>query len=346
MNNIVLHNSPDITYTYINNLFIDEYMPYANGSYVKVYLLIMRRLSENCTGISISSMADILELTEKDILRALKYWGKCNLLEIKTDSNGDICDITVNKPVAAKKADNIVVLDPSAKTSGKAAAKDMYRRTYTMPEIEAVAAEPDFAWTLNIIEKYMEQPLSATDVELVVYLYDNLKFSPELILHLYEHCISRGKKSSKYIQTVAINWAKEGIDTVEKATQYSLQYDADYMSVMKALGLSQAPAPAQKKYIDSWIAMGFTNDMILEACNRTILAINKPNFKYINTILEKWNKAGIHTVNDIKKDDMMHADDQKKTAKQSGGRRNSFNSFEQRKYSGSDYSALEKLLSK
>ena len=76
MNNIVLHNNPDISYTHIDNLFIDDYMPYANGSYVKVYLLIIRRLSENRPDISISDMADTLELTEKDILRAIRYWQK------------------------------------------------------------------------------------------------------------------------------------------------------------------------------------------------------------------------------------------------------------------------------
>ncbi len=343
MNSIVLHNGSDIAYTHIDNLFIDEYMPYANGSYVKVYLLILRMLSGNVSDISVQTMADCLELTEKDILRALKYWERCGLLGIKTDAGGNICDITVKRPVSKKSPDNIVVIEPFEKSSSK----DKYSRTYTMTEIAAVAAEPDFAWTINIIEKYMEQPLSPSDVELVVFLYDNLKFSPELILHLYDYCISHGKKSSKYIQTVAVNWAKEGIDTVEKASAYSLQYDANYMSVMKAFGLSQAPAPAQKKYIDSWIAMGFNSDIILEACNRTILAINEPSFKYANGILEKWHAAGIHTMQGIKDADKTFcaSDDKNNTDKKPQAKRNSFNSFEQRKYSGSDYAALEKLLS-
>ncbi len=345
MNNIVLHNNPDISYTHIDNLFIDDYMPYANGSYVKVYLLIIRRLSENRPDISISDMADTLELTEKDILRAIRYWEKCNLLGIRTDRAGNICDITVKKPVAKKDSDNTNIVSFPFE---KPVEKDKYNRTYTMPEIAAVASEPDFAWTINIVEKYMEQPLSPSDVELVVFLYDNLKFSPELIFHLYEYCISHGKKNSKYIQAVAVNWAKEGIDTVEEATRYSLQYETNYMSVMKAFGLSQPPAPAQKNYIDSWIAMGFDNEAILEACNRTILAINEPSFKYANGILEKWNNAKIYTMKEIKNADLTHAAKDSRDTKpaSSATKKNSFNSFTQRKYSKNDYSTLEQLLNK
>lgn len=345
MNNIVLHNNDDIAYTCINNTFIDEYMPYANGSYVKVYLLIMRKLSDNCKDISISNMADSLELTEKDILRALKYWEKCGLLKICKDSSGTIRDITVTRPAAKSVSDNInVIIEPVRKTIKK----DKYSRTYTMSEIAEVAAEPDFSWTINIIEKYMEQPLSPSDVELVVFLYDNLRFSPELILYLYEYCISHGKKSSKYIQAVAINWAKDSVDTVEKAMQYSTRFESDYMSVMKAFGLSQAPAPAQKDYIDSWLSMGFGNDVILEACNRTILAINEPSFKYANGILEKWHKAGIHTLNEIKEADLAHASKDKKEPRKNvtSSKKNSFNSYTQRNYSKTDYTTLEQLLNK
>lgn len=342
MNSIALHNSPDIAYTHIDNLFIDEYMPYANGSYVKVYLLIIRKLSERCLNISVADMADRLELTENDILRALKYWEKCKLLIISKNSDGNICDITVNRPVAKKPSDNInVIIEPFEKKQ----TQDKYSRTYTMSEISEISSDPDFAWTINIIEKYMERTLSPSDVELVVFLYDNLKFSPELILYLYEYCISHGKKNRKYIQTVAVNWSKAGVDTVDKANLYSLQYETNYMSVMKAFGLSQTPAPAQKKYIDSWLDMGFSNEIILEACNRTILAINEPSFKYANGILEKWLKAGVHTIDDIKNSDKAYAADDKKPSV-SKTRRNSFNSFEQRKYSGNDYTALEKLLSR
>lgn len=194
----------------------------------------------------------------------------------------------------------------------------------------------------------MEQPLSPSDVELVVYLYDNLKFSPDLIFHLYEYCISRSKNTSRYIQKVAIDWAKNNIDTVEKAKQYTARFDADYMDIMRAFGLTKAPAPAQKKYIDTWIFLGFDIDMIKEACGRTILAINEPSFKYANGILEKWHNAGIKTLDDVKAADKLHDSSANNTPKRTKAlpKKNSFNSYEQRSYTKEDYAALEQLLNR
>lgn len=72
--------------------------------------------------------------------------------------------------------------------------EDIYVRTYTPTEIADIAKDKNFSWVVTIVERYMEQPLSPSDVELIVYLYDNLKFSPDLIFHLYEYCISRRQK--------------------------------------------------------------------------------------------------------------------------------------------------------
>ena len=56
--------------TIVHNIFIDQYMPYANGEYVKVYLYLLR-CADTGRELSLSSIADIFDYTEKDILRAL-----------------------------------------------------------------------------------------------------------------------------------------------------------------------------------------------------------------------------------------------------------------------------------
>ena len=68
-------------YTSIDNAFIDSYMAEANGEYVKVYLLLLRRMG-GTSPFSVSEFAEILENTEGDIIRALKYWAKRGLLTI------------------------------------------------------------------------------------------------------------------------------------------------------------------------------------------------------------------------------------------------------------------------
>ena len=66
--------------TVLPNKFIDEYMIKADGEYVKIYLLILR-LQGMGLPVDVDHLADHLELTRKDVLRALSYWEKAGLLQ-------------------------------------------------------------------------------------------------------------------------------------------------------------------------------------------------------------------------------------------------------------------------
>ncbi len=68
--------------TVLDNEFIDQYMVRANGEYVKVYLLLLRHMNQSSGCLSVSELADLLECTEKDVLRALRYWKSEGLLII------------------------------------------------------------------------------------------------------------------------------------------------------------------------------------------------------------------------------------------------------------------------
>ena len=74
MSNISLSMSSGAKSTVISNQFIDKYMPKANGSYVKIYVYLLRCISDVSSDMSLSYIADRLDETEKDITAALKYW--------------------------------------------------------------------------------------------------------------------------------------------------------------------------------------------------------------------------------------------------------------------------------
>ena len=75
--------------TVLDNEFIDHYMVRANGEYVKVYLLLLRHMNQSSGYLSVSELADLLECTEKDILRALRYWKSEGLLDYLDDTPDD-----------------------------------------------------------------------------------------------------------------------------------------------------------------------------------------------------------------------------------------------------------------
>ena len=75
--------------TIVSNVFLDRYMCDANGEFVKVYLYLLRSMTLGNVGLS--DIADRLNLTEKDVVRALRYWDTQNVLKVtftlKTNRN-------------------------------------------------------------------------------------------------------------------------------------------------------------------------------------------------------------------------------------------------------------------
>lgn len=90
---LTLSQGAKMEFTVISNIFIDRYMPQANGSYVKVYLYLLRLVGDPSYNGTLSSVADRLEETKKDIERALKYWEKLGLLRLTRNQTQDITDI-------------------------------------------------------------------------------------------------------------------------------------------------------------------------------------------------------------------------------------------------------------
>lgn len=360
--------------TIIPNIFIDHYMPSANGSYVKVYLYLLRCINNiSDMDISISSIADRLDDTEKDIIRALNYWEKVNLLSLLRDDNNDIQSININdiytiyhndvhntyEEVASTASDtstvptvpeDIPVKAPELKENSPHMVFE--KPTYSDAQIKQLTDTDEVKWLLNIIEIYLDRLIKPMDLQLILYLYESLGFSAELIMYLYEYCVSKNKKNPSYIEAVALSWAEEGIDTVEKAETSTALYNSNYNAVNKAFGLNRAPGQVEKQYINKWLnKYGFNIDMIVEACNRTILLTQKPDFKYTDKILENWFKKGVKDMNQVARQDEEHskaaaAKNNQKSATNTKQTQpnNRFNAFPQRTYTDEDYSSMEQRL--
>lgn len=114
MDNILLCSNHIPLVTSIHNTFIEKYMLRANGSYVKVYLYLSKCIQAGQDDLSISSLADQMENTEKDIIRALNYWEKQGLLRITRSEDGsEILGIDVLNP-------DELVTDTAAPMTGSA----------------------------------------------------------------------------------------------------------------------------------------------------------------------------------------------------------------------------------
>jgi DnaD/phage-associated family protein len=357
MNKISLHAEGISDVTIIPNAFIDQFMPSANGAYVKVYLYLLRCFAGNCPEVSISSIADRLDNTEKDIIRALAYWEKLNLLTLTHNAQKDITAISLvtisnTQTNTLTTADSDTELDEIA-VSIHTETKPASRQSYSAEKIAQLTNNDEIKWAMHIVEIYLDRPLKPMDLQLILYLYEELHFSAELIMYLFEYCVSKGKKNASYIEAVALTWAEEGIDTEAKAKEATATYNEHFNAVNKAFGLNRAPGQIERQYITKWVEVfGFSDDIIIEACNRTILRTQKPDFKYTDKILETWYKKNAKTLTDIARLDDEFSKSNKnldinKVTTMVKPTPNKFNQFPQRTYSAQDYAELErKLLNK
>lgn len=327
--------------TVISNIFIDGYMKNANGEFVKVYLYLIRHVSCEQGSLSLCSIADSLNLTENDVIRALRYWSEHDVLNVTFDENGAPASIVINDlsaPQAAAAAETVCAPVKSPASSSAA--------SFSRAEFEELSEREDIKQLLYIVEKYIGAPLSPTDVRTILYIRETLGMSSELIEYLVEYCVSNEHTSLRYMEKVAINWTDQGISTVDAAKDASTMYSKRTLPVMKAFGLSDRNlTPAELDFINRWYdEYGFDKEMITEACRRTILSMGKPNFSYTDGILRKWKTAGVHTPAELK---VLDAGFRAKitvpvTAKAPApAKTNKFNNFSQRTY---NFDELEKKL--
>lgn len=366
MSTITIHTDRKFSATAVSNLFIDRYMPSANGAYVKVYLYLLRCMSGTGEEFTLSAAAERLDETEKDILRALSYWEKVHVLSL-TKEQDELIGITFldlsNDPFEERdtstgpRTGNGISLDrhhtPAASETSATQEPLSPKPFYTETQIRELMNREDISWLMNIIEVYLERLLTPQDTNLVLYLYETLGFSKELILHLYEYCISKNKKKCEYIEAVALSWHKEGIDTVEKAEQVSMRYDACFNAVNHAFSLGRLPGAREREFLKRWSSLKLPTELIEEACSRTLLQTGKPDFKYADKILENWHESGIHSTKDVENaDKAFAAQSAAKHASRSQAKApaamtksaGSYNSYPQRSYSEQELLEIERRL--
>ncbi|MBV7273258.1 DnaD domain protein [Clostridiaceae bacterium UIB06] len=320
------------TYTPVSNIFIDKFMPKARGEFVKVYLLGLKYCVSGELGVNSQIMSSALHLLETDVLNAWNYWNDENVIKIiPIDNMGnysieflDLVDLpSVN-------SNDINLLEELNKNS----TKDM----------------------LQDIEKLLGRPLSSKEMTMYIGWLKDFNFTPEIILLLIQYCASRGKTDCRYIEKIAIAWFDAKIKSIDDAQAFIKKHEDKWVKIRKILnylGIKDAEImKPQEDLLHKWISTyNFSLDVIYRACDICFQRINKADFKYIDGILNSWNKDGIATIEDVDKKDL------KKDNKKSSYNNNSnssfknnnynkasnstFNNFKQRDY---DYDDLKKKL--
>ena len=360
MARIALYKDNYADSTVVSNLFIDEYMKDANDAQLKVYFYLLRMLNAE-QAISVSGIADKFNHTEKDVIRALKYWEKQQILDLDFDENKALVGIhlrDLSAQATPASQHNVLLTSGPVQTQNTAGnsiisaavaqpvqpapqeTTPVYNKpAYSLDQLREFKEREETSQLLFIAEAYIGKPLTPSEIKTILFFTDVLHFSDDLIDYLLQYCVERGKKDFKYIEKVAVNWAEEGITTPKQAQKFSTRYDKSVYSIMNSLGRSTAPTAKELEFINRWTReYGFSTDIILEACERSSLATDRHRFEYAEGILSSWKNAGIHHKADIQQADATYQK-KKATKPAPAASSNRFTQFAQNSY---DFAALEK----
>ena len=205
MSPIMIHKLPWTGVTVISNQFLDLYMPQANGEFVKIYLYLLR-MQNLAQPLSLTSIADRLNCTEGDVMRALKYWEKSGLLSLTSNASGEISDIYFldfpGEATASLEASPVDSVKPEVVPNVQKAPQKV---TLTADRLKELKENEDVVKLLYIEEQYLGRTLTATDTNTLMYFYDQLEMSAELIEYLIEYCVSKGSRSIRYLSLIHIS---------------------------------------------------------------------------------------------------------------------------------------------
>lgn len=310
----------------VSTEFIEKHMPKANATFVKIYLYALYFAQKNET-VEYASIAQDLNLLESDVIQAFNYWQEEGVLTVSNDSvSFDIVRKTTqvaSRPQPSK---------PKATRPG-----------YTSGEVAtAIADNSNLSEMVMLAQEILGKTLNPTDTETLYWFYEGLKFSPEVILMLLEYCVSKEKRRMAYIEKVAIGWHERGItsmDAVNNFIEKEAETSGFVYSIRKALGITdRALSQNEEQFINRWHEMyNMDESMISYAYEQCIMQTAKLSFPYMEKILERWYKQGIHTVAHAQQDNENFKNSQ--TPHSSEPAYNSYEVFDD----GYDHEALEEL---
>lgn len=309
--------------TSVPNSFIQGYMKDAPGEYVKIFLYLLMASEINDQELTLDKLTSVFTCSKDEVIAAIKYWESHKCLDVYYRDNL----ITGVR----------ITLDPSEKK------KETHRLSQDRVK-SFINENPDAKRLLFCTEQYFGKPLSAIEASALLYFMDELGFSFDLCDYLVQYCVSKGHKSIKYIEKIALDWHMKGVSSPEAAKAESSSWSKIHFQVLKAFGIrNRNPVQKEVEFINRWYKeYCFSIDIIAEACSRTLTATGKQSFEYADGILTNWHKSGVKTLSDIKKSNEEH---RKTTVSHNAAPTavNKFHNFEQR---NDDLDELEKQLDK
>ena len=183
---------------------------------------------------------------------------------------------------------------------------------YTSEDLVQRSRE-DARWIglLTEAQRVLGRKLNSSELKMLFGLYDYLALPPEVLMVLLHYCVANAPSgnppSMRFIEKEGYAWANREIMTLEQAEEYIAESQRQKEALgrtAKLLNIAGRPlSSSEKKFLLAWFGMGFGEETIELAYDRTVTNTGSLKWKYMDGILRSWHKKGLHTPEEIRDKD-------------------------------------------
>jgi DnaD/phage-associated family protein len=268
---------------------VDKHIKMVGSTQLKVLLWVLRHSDKN---FSVENISKALFTHPADVKDALQYWVEAGILV-----------------GSSLKIENEIKNDFEAKKHEKPKEEPRKARVFTETDGEYIANRingcEDISFIIKEAEIILGDKFSRGIVPALVSFYDNYGLPADVIVMILQYATRAGKNNVRYIEAVGVSWAKEGIDTIEKAEEKIKFFDNMNIIREKFEKLIDSKdykfSSSDLKTIDKWFNnWNYSNDMVREAYDRCIRIKGKFILKYVDGIIKSWKSEEIHDKEQLK----------------------------------------------
>ncbi len=285
---------------------VDKHLKLAGAAQLKVILWFLRHAGENY---STEDIARALSMQEADVRDSLLYWSETGVIYVSegkiTPAKSEInesfsSDETVKTQSASEevtqKTENV---EPEKQTKSSRALSrpekpDIRYLTKRMSEDEGIV------YLMQAADEIFGRPTNNNDKATLLMIHETDGLPVEVIIMLLQYAAEIGKCNIRYIEKIAISWADDEVNTLERAEKRIQQLTSGRNAagiVQNIIGLEKhSPTEKETYYADRWINQWkFTSEMIRRAYEICVDTKSKYIPKYVDSVLGRWFSSGITT---------------------------------------------------
>lgn len=187
------------------------------------------------------------------------------------------------------------------------------RPAYSEQDVLTAMEDLSFRNLYSEVQKILGRVLNTEELKILLGFVRYLGLPSDVIFMLVCYCRDRVRQrggrtpSLRTIEKEAYAWSEQGVDTMEEAAAYIQAKNLRQQQLYRLMDLLQIHGrkltAAEERYATGWLEMGFEDEVIAMAYERTCLNTGGLNWAYMNKILQRWHQQNLHTAQAVKSGD-------------------------------------------